>query len=94
MIPVDESVIKQAAFAWLEALCYGFLHGPEIALPNRKKIVKFRSGQSIAQVALNYRKTEKSSSENAAKSIHAEFSSFRLTFLSIFFFTGELSLHG
>jgi len=29
--PVDESVIEQAALAWLEALGYTILHGPEIA---------------------------------------------------------------
>jgi type I restriction enzyme R subunit len=31
MTPVDESVIEQAALAWLEALGYNILYGPEIA---------------------------------------------------------------
>ena len=31
MSPVDESVIEQAALAWLEALGYTILHGPDIA---------------------------------------------------------------
>ena len=48
MTPINESVIEQAALAWLESLGYAILYGPEIA-PGEASAEREHYGQVVLE---------------------------------------------
>ena len=48
MTPINESVVEQAALAWLESLGYAILYGPEIA-PDEASAARDHYGQVVLE---------------------------------------------